>query len=125
MRLAVPATLFAIMTLWISCGAGSAQTLPQVGETWRLKIDGFGCARNDDLDQLLHLHHDDDQTAFSALLLRFRGEGRCQDLPKGLEVVVERIEPYGMLNDRPCVRQSGSSDCWYTSPAFLRPIGTR
>jgi hypothetical protein len=104
---------------------GSAQTSPQVGETWQLKIDAFGCARNDDLDQLLHLRHDDDQNAFSALLHRLRGEERCRELAKGLEVVVERVEPYGMLNDRPCVRAGGSSVCWYTSPAFLRPAGSQ
>ncbi len=123
MRPAIPATLFAIMTLSMSCDVGSAQTLPRVGETWQLKIDGFGCARNDDLDQLLRLRHDDDQNAFSALLHRLGGEERCRELPKGLEVVVERIEPYGMLNDRPCVRGGGSSVCWYTLPAFLRPAG--
>jgi hypothetical protein len=125
MRLAVTGTLLAIVMFSISCGAGSAQNLPQVGETWQFKTDGFGCAKNDDLDRLLRLHHDDDQTAFSKLLLGFRGEGRCQDLPKGLQVVVERIEPYGMLNDRPCVRRSGESVCWYTSPAFLRPTTIR
>jgi hypothetical protein len=123
MRRAVLATLFAIMMVFIFSAAGSAQTLPRVGETWQLKIDGFGCARNDDLDQLLRLRHDDDQNAFSALLHKLRGEERCRELPKGLEVVVERIEPYGMLNDRPCVRGGGSSVCWYTLPAFLRPVG--
>lgn len=125
MRPAIPATLFAVMTLSMSCGAGSAQTLPRVGETWQLKIDGFGCVRNDDLDQLLRLRHDDDQNAFSTLLHRLRGEERCRELPKGLEVVVERIEPYGMLNDRPCVRGGSASVCWYTLPAFLRPAGSQ
>jgi hypothetical protein len=125
MRRAALATLFAIMMVGMFCAAGSAQTLPRVGETWQLKIDGFGCARNDDLDQLLRLRHDDHQDAFSTLLHRLRGEERCRELPKGLEVVVERIEPYGMLNDRPCVRGGGSSVRWYTLPAFLRPAGSQ
>jgi hypothetical protein len=60
MRRAALATLFAIMMVGMFCAAGSAQTLPRVGETWQLKIDGFGCVRNDDLDQLLRLRHDDD-----------------------------------------------------------------
>jgi hypothetical protein len=76
-----------------------------------LKIDGFGRGKNDDLGRPLQVLHSADQAEFSALLLRLRGEGLCQDLPKGLKVVVDRIEPYGMLNDRPCVRQSGHSDC--------------
>jgi hypothetical protein len=82
MRPSVIGMLFAIMMLSLSCGAGSAQTLPRVGETWQLKMDGFGCAKNDDLDRLLHLLHHGDQTGFSMLLLRFRGEVLCQDLPK-------------------------------------------
>ena len=122
MRPPVTGTLLATLMLFLTCGAGAAQTMPRVGETWQLKVDGFGCGKNDDLDRLLRLLHQDDQTEFSGLLLRLRGEGSCQNLPKGLQVVVDRIEPYGMLNDRPCVRQSGSSDCWYTLPAFLQPI---
>lgn len=122
MRPPTTGALLATLTFLLSCGAGSAQTMPRVGETWQLKVGGFGCAKNDDLDRLLHLRHQDDQTEFQALLLEYRGGGLCQDLPKGLQVIVDRIEPYGMLNDRPCVRQSGHSDCWYTLPSFLQPI---
>ena len=111
--------------IFVFCGLGSAQTVPRAGEMWQLKIDAFGCAKNEDLDRLLRLLHQDDQTEFRALLLNLRGERLCQDLPKGLQVLVDRIEPYGMLNDRPCVRQSGHSDCWYTLPAFLQPISNR
>jgi hypothetical protein len=120
MRPPVTGTLSATLMLFISCGLGSAQTTPRVGEAWQLKVDGFGCAKNEDLDRLLRLLHQDDQAEF-----RTHGDGLCQDLPKGLQVLVDRIEPYGMLNDRPCVRQSGSSDCWYTLPAFLQPTSNR
>jgi hypothetical protein len=125
MRAPAMGTLLATLMLFVSCGLGSAQTMPRVGETWQLKIDAFGCAKNEDLDRLLRLLHQDDQTEFRAQLLSLRGERLCQDLPKGLQVLVDRIEPYGMLNDRPCVRQSGHSDCWYTLPAFLQPISNQ
>ena len=118
----VAGALCAISMLLASCNVALTQTMPKEGETWQLKTDGFGCGKNDDLDKLLQVLHGGDETEFSALLLRFRGEGLCQDLPKGLQVVVDRIESYGMLNDRPCVRQSGHSACWYTLPAFLQPM---
>jgi len=121
----VAATLCAISILLASCSVALTQTMPKEGETWQLKIDGFGCGKNDDLDRLLQVRRGGDQAEFAALLLRLRGEGLCQDLPKGLQVVVDRIESYGMLNDRPCVRQSGHSDCWYTLPAFLRRTGNQ
>jgi hypothetical protein len=120
MPLSVTGALCAIPMLLLSCSVALTQTMPKEGETWQLKIDGFGCGKNDDLDKLLQVQHSGDQTEFSALLLRFRRDGLCQDLPKGLLVVVDRIESYGMLNDRPCVRQSGHSDCWYTLPTFLQ-----
>ncbi len=125
MRPPVLGTLLATLALFLSCAAASAQTMPRVGERWQLKVEGFGCAKNDDLDRLLRLLHGEDPTEFRTLLLRYRGEGLCRDLPKGLPVVVDRIEPYGMLNDRPCVRQGGDSDCWYTLPAFLQPISNQ
>jgi hypothetical protein len=118
----VAATLCAISMLLASGSVALTQTMPKEGETWQLKMDGFGCAKNGDLDRLLQVRRSGDQAEFAALLLRLRGEGLCQDLPKGLQVVVDRIESYGMLNDRPCVRQSGRSACWYTLPAFLQPM---
>ena len=93
MRAPAIGTLLATLMIFVSCGLGSAQTMPRAGETWLLKIDAFGCAKNEDLDRLLRLLHQDDQTEFRALLLNLRGERLCQDLPKGLQVLVDRMSP--------------------------------
>jgi hypothetical protein len=66
----VAATLCAISILLAPCSVALTQTMPKEGETWQLKIDGFGCGKNDDLDRLLQVRRSGDQAEFAALLLR-------------------------------------------------------
>ena len=108
-------------TLGAFVSQAGAQLSPQSGEMWQMKVDGFGCVKNEDLEKLVNLVSQHDQKAFSTLLLKLGGVGACQSMPKGLRVIVDHTASYGVFGNHPCVREIDNPDCWYTSPTFLEP----